>query len=175
MTSQQYTQTFSSMCDREIADIKRQIEIQQTIQQTSAPSSNIQAEGNDIADKFLSDSKELAQSMIDHMRIEQQKSKLEQPDKPDFLSKGLESSPESVNTVQDLLDRLQRVLELQTESKKDLEFSRLLNATIEQKLKESEKRQNFQSTLMAIVSLLAGWILSIFGSPAHLIQFFGKI
>ncbi len=175
MAKNNYSKIFIAICDREIADLHQQIEIRKASQQAPATAAISYATAKDSSGKFLSDSKVLAQSIIDNMRAEQRNSKLEQQDEHVILSKGMDASSDSANNDNDLVDRLKRVMNYQAYSMKDSEFSRLLDATIEQKLKESEKRQNIQAIILAIGSLVVGWLLSIWGTPANMIQIFGKI
>jgi hypothetical protein len=70
--------------------------------------------------------------------------------------------------VAQLDERIGRLTQVRDWVADDAELAHLIDATIGQQVRASERRQARLSVVLTIVSLIAGWLISLLGSPATL-------
>src|SRR5579875_44996 len=81
------------------------------------------------------------------------------------------AAEEIVTALDARIDRLEQVRDYIDE---DHELAALIDSVIGQRVQQAERRQARLSVLLTVISLIAGWLLSLIGTPAMLAHLIGR-
>jgi hypothetical protein len=73
-----------------------------------------------------------------------------------------------------LSDRIMFLQELQESMQEDPELLRFVDNVIGQQVQATERRQTRLTVILSVVSLVAGWLLSLIGTPANIAHLMGR-
>jgi hypothetical protein len=81
--------------------------------------------------------------------------------------------PPADQVAQQLGERIAQLERIQAWLTKDHELMRLVDSVIRQEVQRSERLQRFWSFVLTILSLIAGWLLSLVQDPLTLLHHLG--
>jgi DNA-binding protein H-NS len=86
--------------------------------------------------------------------------------------KGLSKRAPLSEPIQKMVDQVEFLEELQWRVQENPEILRFVDSVVGNQVKLTEKRQSRLALVYAILSLIAGWLLSLLGTPENIAHLF---